>query len=125
IEGKTLLHYAIEMGDLNLVDQLVSKGASINQKNLWTDQNPIEIALENNFLEIAEYLRKAGADLSDIPLYCAKTEDARAWLSEIIKETMPQAYPNNPVTFFTTPKKNQLSNSTPKLHKNLKSVQLS
>jgi|GEM_PF-3147649 len=95
IEGKTLLHYAIEAGDLNDVKRLVEEaGADIDVRvNGLGRRTPFEVALQNGQLEIAKYLYEKKVICSKTPLSLAALS-CRDWLLGIIqKEVIPgEAY---------------------------------
>lgn len=55
------LHAATGKGHLKMVEWLIEHGATdLNVKN-WQDQTPLQVAVENNFDEIAAVLRDHGA----------------------------------------------------------------
>jgi ankyrin repeat protein len=58
--NKTLLTEAVEGNNIQLVKLLLEKNVEINEPNYF-DQTALEIAKENNYLEIIELLEKAGA----------------------------------------------------------------
>ena len=63
--GRTKLYLAAERGDMNKVNQLISKGAEIDARDncLWT---PFMRAAQNGHLEVARSLLNAGADINAI-----------------------------------------------------------
>ncbi len=54
-EGNTFLFAAVEANDIPLVKLLLEKGAYPNQRNS-NEKTPLDIALDNNFLELAKLL---------------------------------------------------------------------
>ena len=55
------LQMACKQGDLEIVEVLLSKGCSINNKDSWN--SPLEIAVENDHVEVALSLVKKGAKM--------------------------------------------------------------
>ena len=57
----TLLHYAADEGNLEIVRLLVERGAYLNaQTNKWV--TPLHVAVAHGFVDIVEYLLEQGAD---------------------------------------------------------------
>lgn len=86
LRGKTLLHYAAEEGNLSCVKELIQYGSDINLKNLDYGNgttSPLEVALQNGHLEVAQYLFEQGAKCFDIPLQSAHST-CRPWFEKII-----------------------------------------
>ncbi|WP_252321182.1 ankyrin repeat domain-containing protein, partial [Spiroplasma endosymbiont of Lariophagus distinguendus] len=99
-EGLTILHYAVDNGDLEMVKFLIDynfnlnddillvdelfkvlikrfkNGANVNIKNIYGD-TPLHYAVDNGYFEIAEFLLKNGANINAqdnegfTPLYSA------------------------------------------------------
>lgn len=95
INGHSLLHYAILMGDKALVRELVEeKRANINLKTdvLVKRESPIDIALKLGHLEIAQYLFEKGADCRDVQLSNVSNLECRLWLSDQIKKALQESY---------------------------------
>ena len=59
-EGRTLLHFAVAQGNLEIVQYLLSQGAKINVKDL-KGRTPLSYAVQGKKSDIAEFLRKHGA----------------------------------------------------------------
>lgn len=91
IEGKTLLHYAVEAGDLNDVKRLVETGADVNVRVYGVGRRtPFEIALQTGQLEIAKYLLENKVNCTKTPLSLA-VPPCRDWLLDLIKnEVIPK-----------------------------------
>lgn len=88
IDDKSLLDYAIEEGNLTKVRYLIEQlGASVNIVS--TDGfaiEPIEVALKEGQLLIAQYLFDKGAKCYSIQLHSAATAEVKIWFSQKIKE---------------------------------------
>jgi ankyrin repeat protein len=95
-KGQTLLHYAADIGDLDLTKFAVENGADISKKD-WKDNSPTYYAANNIYRSpsnwtLLEYLAENGADIMEneasggepLILYAAKHEDA-ATVSMLIK----------------------------------------
>jgi ankyrin repeat protein len=87
INGKSLLHYAIELGDIGKVRELVSKKADVNLPQKYPKLLPIEIALQKGNTDIADYLLKNGAECNSVKAENCKNEGTRNWFSSYIKGT--------------------------------------
>ncbi|MHC9538073.1 MAG: ankyrin repeat domain-containing protein [Vulcanimicrobiota bacterium] len=59
-EGRTLLHFAVAQGNLEIVQYLLSQGAKINVKDL-KGRTPLSYAVQGKKSDIAGFLRKHGA----------------------------------------------------------------
>ncbi len=57
----TLIHIASDIGNTNLIEQLIKKGADVNSTNEY-GFTPLHFAVINNDINIAELLIKSGAD---------------------------------------------------------------
>ncbi|WP_264723276.1 ankyrin repeat domain-containing protein [Wolbachia endosymbiont (group A) of Sphecodes monilicornis] len=69
--GYTLLHYAVQEGNLNLVTFLLDSGADANaQDESSYGKKPIHIAAENNDKDIIDLLIKKGARVNDTDKNC-------------------------------------------------------
>lgn len=55
--GRTILHFACEEGDLNHLKMLLHAGADITKKT-YKNETPLMLAVKNNSKEIVEYLLK-------------------------------------------------------------------
>jgi ankyrin repeat protein len=55
------LHAAINKGHLNMVKWLIEHGATDFSVKNWQDKTPLQVAVENNFDDIAALLREHGA----------------------------------------------------------------
>lgn len=99
IEGKILLHYAIEAGDLNDVKRLIEAGADINTRvNAVGKRTPFELALQNGQLEIAKYLYEKKADCTKTLLSTA-APGCREWFKDIIQNEVIKGADYNPRWF--------------------------
>jgi len=61
---RTPLHLAVREDDRDMVELLVTKGADINAKSKfdgWVSGTPLDLAIDEGHIEIAEFLRKHGA----------------------------------------------------------------
>jgi ankyrin repeat protein len=63
-DGNTLLHWAAQSGNKELVELLVAKGAKINTKNEKFRQTPLHIAVDWNQKDIVEFLVAKGANIN-------------------------------------------------------------
>ena len=61
-DGNTFLHIAVQEGDIDIAQYLVSQGADINAKDNL-DQTPLQIAIHEDNVELAKYLIYKGADV--------------------------------------------------------------
>ncbi len=88
IDGKNLLHYAVEEGNLDEVKRLIDEcGADINcktAKEVRIRKQPIKLALRTGQIEIAKYLYEREAHWKDIPAVAAKKGPCREWFYNII-----------------------------------------
>lgn len=55
-------HAASQFGHIQIVKQLIARGADVNQKCPKKGNTPLHYAAESNRLEIVETLLRAGAD---------------------------------------------------------------
>jgi len=60
-EGFTALHFAAQNGNEVIANMLLDNGAKINVNDKTTKATPLEIAIENNHLEVARVLEEHGA----------------------------------------------------------------
>ena len=67
-DGLTPLHYGAKFDHLDVVKQLVEKGANINIESGLGYQTPLCMALEKGHLEVAEYLIDKGARVQSKPV---------------------------------------------------------
>lgn len=58
--GFTSLHFAVESGDLDICNLLIQYGAKVNE-TADNKKTPIDLARENNHMEIIQLLIKSGA----------------------------------------------------------------
>lgn len=100
-EGLTLIRYAIRIGDLEQVEELMNQGA-------WV-KNPIRYALGNNKLELATYFFKSNTNFSSIKLADITEEPCRSWFIQKIEESL-QASRSNPGVFFLSSHKKSFIN---------------
>ncbi|MBL7143052.1 MAG: ankyrin repeat domain-containing protein, partial [Phycisphaerae bacterium] len=76
-QSKTPLHHAVEAGNIEIVDLLLSKGAWINAKDAWNCETPLHMAVRLCRRDIVQLLLSNGADvnakkqLDDTPLLMA------------------------------------------------------
>ena len=64
--GRTMLHCAAEVGDLNMMKILMMKtGFNVNEEEL-TGLTPLGIAVIHNHIDCCEYLIKAGAEIDNV-----------------------------------------------------------
>ena len=81
---------AVNKNDINIVKELICKGANIKKRNK-ADMSPLMFCCKNNFQTIAEYLIKKGADvnekniLGDTPLKLAQTNGNEELALKLIK----------------------------------------
>lgn len=99
--GLTLLRYAIRLGQLEQVRELIKQGAKID--------NPIRYALGNNKLELARYFFERDDDISSIKLSNIRHEPCRGWFIQLIKDSL-QASKSNPNAFFQSSPAQSFSN---------------
>lgn len=66
--GKTLLHHAVLLGNIDLVKYLIAKGTNLNSKDdlEWT---PLHYAVQIHNLSIVELLLAAGANSNEVDSY--------------------------------------------------------
>ncbi|MGQ3892330.1 ankyrin repeat domain-containing protein [Legionella sp. CNM-4043-24] len=76
IDGCTLLRYAIRLGDLQKVKELIEAGADPANGLLW--------ALVGNRLEIAEFMLGQGSDFAKIKLEWVQKEPCHTWFKNIL-----------------------------------------
>lgn len=63
-QKETPLFLAVNKNDLNIVKELVYKGADIKKRNK-SDMSPLMFCCKNNLQNIAEFLIKSGADVNE------------------------------------------------------------
>ena len=63
-QKETPLFLAVNKNDINIVKELVFKGADIKRRNK-SDMSPLMFCCKNNFQNIAEFLIKNGADVNE------------------------------------------------------------
>jgi ankyrin repeat protein len=78
LNGNTPLHWAVIMGQSNIVKQLVDTMADLNVKGVG-GKSPLHLAVQQGFVPIAELLLKAGADPN------AKADNGETPLSSLIR----------------------------------------
>ena len=89
-QKETPIFLAVNKNDINIVKELVCKGADIKKRNK-ADMSPLMFCCKNNFQTIAEYLIKKGADvnekniLGDTPLKLAQTNGNEELALKLIK----------------------------------------
>lgn len=94
VHGYTLLHYAAAMGDIAKMEECFAKGADLNHSSAFNHASPIEMAIENDQLEAAQWLYEHGADCSDVRFSICESESMRDWFSQLIKEAIREAIPS-------------------------------
>ena len=81
-DGSTLLHWAVDGGDENIVRMLLEKGASTNTQDCW-GHTPLHIASSSGNSEIIRLLFDKGAKRSLVDKYgrraskCCSAPDVR------------------------------------------------
>lgn len=103
INGNVLLHYAAIMGDTDKVKQCLDVQADINLENLYNiyqkkNTNPLALALANGNLETADYLYQKGAKCDKIDLSVCRTNEAKAWFTQKIKNALLESFPKTPLS---------------------------
>ena len=89
-QKETPLFLAVNKNDINIVKELVCKGADIKKRNK-ADMSPLMICCKNNFQNIAEFLIKKGADvnekniLGDTPVKLAQSNGNEELALKLIK----------------------------------------
>ena len=89
-QKETPLFLAVNKNDINIVKELVCKGADIKKRNKG-DMSPLMICCKNNFQNIAEFLIKKGADvnekniLGDTPVKLAQSNGNEELALKLIK----------------------------------------
>ena len=89
-QKETPLFLAVNKNDINVVKELVCKGADIKKRNKG-DMSPLMICCKNNFQSIAEFLIKKGADvnekniLGDTPVKLAQSNGNEELALKLIK----------------------------------------
>ena len=89
-QKETPLFLAVNKNDINIVKELVCKGADIKKRNKG-DMSPLMICCKNNFQSIAEFLIKKGADvnekniLGDTPVKLAQSNGNEELALKLIK----------------------------------------
>ncbi|MEO9384682.1 ankyrin repeat domain-containing protein [Chromobacterium phragmitis] len=74
-DGNTPLFYAVAVKDLNIVQDLIAKGADVNASTLTSEITVLMAAVLDSTPAIASYLVKRGASLSDADKYGHKPAD--------------------------------------------------
>lgn len=80
VEGYTLLHYAAALGDIEKINECLSRGPDINAFTAGNNDPPIAWALKNGHTKIAQVLLNAGADCSNIHPEICRNPETRLWL---------------------------------------------
>ena len=89
-QKETPLFLAVNKNDINIVKELVCKGADIKKRNKG-DMSPLMVCCKNNFKNIAEFLIKKGADvnekniLGDTPVKLAQSNGNEELALKLIK----------------------------------------
>ena len=89
-QKETPLFLAVNKNDINIVKELICKGADIKKRNK-ADMSPLMICCKNNFQNIAEFLIKKGADvnekniLGDTPVKLAQSNGNEELALKLIK----------------------------------------
>ena len=89
-QKETPLFLAVNKNDINIVKELVCKGADIKKRNKG-DMSPLMICCKNNLQTIAEFLIKKGADvnekniLGDTPVKLAQSNGNEELALKLIK----------------------------------------
>jgi ankyrin repeat protein len=65
-KNKTILHYAVEKGDLILIKRLIEMGANPNINSDKQEISPLNIAIENKRDDIIRYLIQTNSDIKSI-----------------------------------------------------------
>ena len=71
VDGMTVLHFAVQNGDTEVVKFLVEHGADIKAQDTVLSRSAIHFAAENGNLDCVKYLAEHGADLEDRDVYGA------------------------------------------------------
>ncbi|XP_063987871.1 L-asparaginase 1 isoform X2 [Diachasmimorpha longicaudata] len=66
-DGRTALHIACNVGDIDIVRKLLEMGANVHMKDLM-NRTPLTEAIENHYDEIIKLLVQCGAHLHEDPL---------------------------------------------------------
>ncbi|MDP1604497.1 MAG: ankyrin repeat domain-containing protein [Legionella sp.] len=90
--GVSLIHYAIWLGQLDTVKDLVQNGAIL--------ENAINYALANGELAIAKYFLHINNNCAGVDLNLIANEECRKWFKNIIKESLENRSHNS---FFSSP----------------------
>ena len=89
-QKETPLFLAVNKNDINIVKDLICKGADIKRRNK-SDMSPLMLCCKNNYQTIAEFLIKKGADvnekniLGDTPLKLAQSNGNEELALKLIK----------------------------------------
>ena len=89
-QKETPIFLAVNKNDINIVKELVCKGADIKKRNK-ADMSPLMVCCKNNYQSIAEYLIKKGADvnekniLGDTPVKLAQSNGNEELALKLIK----------------------------------------
>ena len=89
-QKETPLFLAVSKNDINIVKELVCKGADIKKRNKG-DMSPLMLCCKHNFQNIAEFLIKKGADvnekniLGDTPVKLAQSNGNEELALKLIK----------------------------------------
>ena len=89
-QKETPLFLAVNKNDINIVKELICKGADIKKRNK-SDMSPLMLCCKNNYQTIAEFLIKKGADvnekniLGDTPLKLAQSNGNEEVALKLIK----------------------------------------
>ena len=89
-QKETPLFLAVNKNDINIVKELICKGADIKKRNK-SDMSPLMYCCKNNYQAIAEFLIKKGADvnekniLGDTPLKLAQSNGNEELALKLIK----------------------------------------
>lgn len=98
VDGNTLLCYAAAMGDLDLLQECINQGAEINftaplpLSYSPRAATPIEHALKNDHVEVANFLYEKGATLFKTRLTICKNEKTKLWFLTKLQEAIKHAY---------------------------------
>lgn len=120
MQGKTLLHYAAELGDMSKIEECLQAGANINlqdqnvfDKYKGNNNNAIALALMNDNLEVAKYLHQNGARCDNVNLRICKSKATREWFTKLAKQALDEAFPNPDAGMYFRPvMQNQFFNQT-------------
>jgi len=88
IHGNTLLHYAAALGDLAKVHEYCAqRKINIHLENI-DNCTPLELALQNGHIDVAQHLYTQGAKCNGLKLYIFQNQKSQEWLLSKMQDTV-------------------------------------